>query len=142
MLYFVAWKPGREERQFLLHRFDSATVLDTPAEPDDDFDLDAHLARGELGYVVGDPIELVARFDARAARVVTEAPLSTDQRLEPAPGGEVRVRATVADTLELRGWLLGFGPAVVVEGPPHLVEYVVATVKAMAERYGIELRRK
>ncbi len=136
LLYLVAWKPGRQDRLYLLHRFESAALLDAPAEPDDTFDLDAFLARGELGFAVDDrEIAFVARFDARAARVVAEAPLADDQTLEPLPGGEVRVRATLRRTHELEGWLLGFGPAVVVEGPPELAEAMAKTAHAMAARY-------
>ncbi len=138
MVYLVACREGRAfPQRFLLHRFVDAATLDESAAPDDDFDLDAFLAQGGLGFVVGDGegVTLVARFFGSAAQAIAEAPLAKDQHLERLAEDEVRVRARVNDTRELRGWLLGFGDAVVVDEPLTMRDAMAATARAMAARY-------
>jgi predicted DNA-binding transcriptional regulator YafY len=65
-------------------------------------------------------IRLDARFTAAAANHLHETPLAEDQRIGDEADGRVRVRATVADTPQLRWWLLGFGDAVTVQAPAEL----------------------
>ena len=47
----------------------------------------------------------------------------------------MRVRATVADTPQLRWWLLGFGDAVTVQAPAELRQWFAQTAVAMAASY-------
>lgn len=106
----------------LMHRIASATVLDQQATCPVDFNVDAYIAEGELGYRLGPPIKLVADFEANAARVFHETPIAIDQNLAERPNGVVRLTATVADTWELRAWLRGFGRSIEVLSPKTLLD--------------------
>lgn len=107
----------------LMHRIESATVLDIPATPLIGFDVDAYIAEGELGYRLGPPIRFIADFDANAAQVLYETPLSVDQILSNQPDGKIRLMARIADTRELRVWLRGFGSAIEVLKPIGYLDY-------------------
>ncbi len=109
-------------KSFLMHRIESATVLDDPASCPTGFDVDTYIAEGELGYRLGPPIKLVADFDAKAALVLHETPIATDQIIRGESEGKVQLTATVADTRELRAWLRGFGSAVQVLSPVGFLE--------------------
>ncbi len=123
--------------QLALHRMDEATLLDAPARRPPDFDLGDYVARYHFDYhVASEPLRLEALFDSDVAYHLYETPLGEDQELTPAGDGRVHLSATVADTLQLRWWLQGFGRRVEVLGPPGLRAEFAATVRALAERYG------
>lgn len=101
----------------VMHRIRSAEALEKPSRWPEGFDLDEYIQEGGLGYRIGPPTEIEAVIDASVASVLMETPLATDQRLDPLPDRSYRLRATVADTKELRSWLRGFGQMVTVEIP-------------------------
>lgn len=55
---------------------------------------------------------------------------------EPLPDGGVRVTVSVSDPARFRGWLLGFGDHVVVEGPAEVRDSVAAWLEALAAHPG------
>ncbi len=93
-------------------------------------------ARGVV-FALGDPIVLEALVDESVALTLAETPIAKDQQLAPDGASRKRLRATVPDTMELRGWLLGYGALIEVKKPKALREEMRETVKAMAERYGV-----
>lgn len=101
----------------VMHRIQSAKLLDMPSETPPDFDLDAYIAEGGLGYQVGKPIELVAEISSSVASILTETPLSLDQSLSELGTGQTRLTATVANTKELRAWLRNLGRHIRVKSP-------------------------
>lgn len=107
---------------FLMHRIESATVLDDPASCPAGFDVDAYIAEGELGYRLGPPIKLVADFDPKAAQVFYETPIAADQQLFEGVNGKIRLVATVSDTRQVKGWLRGFGGSISVIEPVAFLE--------------------
>jgi predicted DNA-binding transcriptional regulator YafY len=123
-------------RQLVLHRVKSAELLSRRATRVPGFDLDAYIASGEFGVTSGVRIRLEALFDRHAAAHLGETPLADDQVLAEEGSGRVRVRATVADTQELRWWLLAFGAQVEVIRPIALRHEMAAEAAAMARRYG------
>ncbi len=124
-------------RKLLLHRMEGAKPSPEPARRPEGFDLDAYLASGAFGYLRGEAsIRLKALFEADAALHLGETPLSADQRLTLRPSGEVLVEASVADTGQLRWWLLGFGGRVEVLEPESLREEMRVQAGRMAGRYG------
>jgi predicted DNA-binding transcriptional regulator YafY len=120
---------------FALHRFERAKVADGQARRPKGFELASFLKDGWAHYGTGKSIRLEARFSAEAAEHLTETPLSEDQKLGNEADGHVRLRATVADTPQLRWWLLGFGDAVEVVGPAALREWFAQTAVRMAKSY-------
>lgn len=102
---------------FLMHRIESATLLDDLANCPAGFDVDAYIAEGELGYRLGPPIKLIADFDTKAAQVFYETPIAADQQLLEGVNGKIRLVATVPDTWQVKAWLRGFGGSISVIEP-------------------------
>ena len=106
----------------LMHRIESATLLDKQATYPEGFNVDDYIAEGELGYRLGPPIKLVADFEPHTAWGLHETPISTDQQLVERADGRIRLIATVANTQELRAWLRGFGPSISVIEPASYLD--------------------
>jgi predicted DNA-binding transcriptional regulator YafY len=122
--------------QLVLHRVQEAELLETIAERPKGFSLDAYIQANHFDYPEGEQIRLEALFEPLAARHLAETKLSDDQRLENAADGRVRLTATVADTQQLRWWLLGFGERVEVLGPASLRAELARIVGELMARYG------
>jgi len=113
----------KDVRQLQLHRMNEAVQLDDPALTPEGFTLDEYIAGGAFGYRTGEGmIRLKALFEQDAAIHLEETPLSEDQRLTDQGDGNVLVEAAVADTRQLRWWLLGFGGRIEVLEPDGLRE--------------------
>lgn len=111
----------KDVRTLHLHRIQSADRLDKVATAPEGFNLDDYIASGTFGYRRGaSTIRLKVLFEKDAALHLEETPLSDDQQLTEQTDGNVLVEATVADTGQLRWWLLGFGGRVEVLEPQGL----------------------
>ncbi len=123
--------------QLAVHRILEAHVEELPRHLPDGFDLDAYIAAGEFGFRLGEaPLALVARMDSCAAVRLYETPLSADQELRPCDDGRIEVRATVADTAQLRTWLRGHGALCEVLEPADLRADLARTAQQMMACYG------
>jgi predicted DNA-binding transcriptional regulator YafY len=80
--------------------------------------------RDAWGIVRGDLVAVRVVFSAAAAPHVRGRLWHPSQELRELPGGRPELRLRVADTLEVRRWLLGFGAEVEVMEPPALREAV------------------
>lgn len=125
-------------RILALHRIEQASVLDDqPAVAPAGFDLDELVAAGSLDFGRGTQIAVKLRFHDGKGEHLHETRLSVDQTIEagePA-SGVLMVNATVADTPQLRWWLLGFGDGVEVLAPESLRHELSDTAARMAARY-------
>jgi predicted DNA-binding transcriptional regulator YafY len=124
-----------EIRQLALHRIKSATILAVKAEYPAQADLERYFAQGSAQTQRRPMIDLKVRFERIAAAHLYDTPLSADQRIEDAGAGQVIVTATVADTAELRFWLLGFGPLAEVLKPEALRQHMERSQRMAAQRY-------
>lgn len=138
IIYLIATAQGyRDPRHYTLHRMRDARLLDEPANIIGDFDL-ARYIEEEQGFaypVSNKTMKLRALFSANAALHLAESKLSDDQRITAKRDGRMLVEATVADTAELRWWLLGFGGQVDVLGPKGLRDEFVGIAKEMERIY-------
>lgn len=126
----------KDVRMIHIHRIKMAKQLDGMAIAPEGFSLDDYMAQGAFGYRKGDEaISLKAVFEKDATIHLEETPLSGDQRLTNQPDGDVLVEATVADTGQLRWWLLGFGGRIEVLEPESLREEMKAHATGMVRRY-------
>jgi len=122
-----------------VQRIRSVTLTGDPAGEPAGFSLDDFVVE-TFDYPVGNrPLKLVFRMDRGTAMHLHERPLAKDQKISPpdeAAPEQVVVRATVADTQQLRWWLLGFGDKVEVLEPAGLREEFAAIAARLARAYG------
>lgn len=121
--------------QFAAHRFVEVALLDKPVNRPDGFDLDTYIQANSFDFPKGKSIPLEVLFEKTLAVHIQETPLSKDQTVEPFGDAQVRIRATVRDTGQLRWWLLSFGHRVEVLAPQVLRTEMRETCRAMAQRY-------
>ena len=123
VVYLVAtsWDYG-DVRHYVLHRMSEPELLDEPASQTSDFGLAAYIQEeSQFSYPVSEGnLLLRALFEPDAGMHLTECRLGSDHRVLEQEDGRLLVEATVADTADLRWWLLGFGSAVEVLEPEAL----------------------
>jgi len=119
-----------------LHRVVTAKQLPTAAVAPAGFDLDAFLAAGGASFVLGEPLELELRVAEGTVPSFREAPLGEGQTLVEDGVGWWRLRTRVADTVDLRGFLMSYGDALEVVSPPALRAYFQEQTENLARLYG------
>ena len=113
-----------------------AVLLNERAVTPDGFSLDGYISGGAFSYRTGEgETRLKALFDQDAAIHLEETPLSADQTLSAQEDGSVLVEATVADTRQLRWWLLGFSGRIEVLEPSALREEMMGHAERMVVKY-------
>ena len=125
-------------RILALHRIEQVKVLeDQPAVAPDGFELDDQLAKGSLGFGRGEQIQVKLRFYEGKGEHLHETPLCPDQQIEEYADqkGVLTIVATVADTPQLKWWLLGFGDGVEVIAPELLRHDLSEMASRMVARY-------
>lgn len=139
LTYLVATLWDYDNVIFLaLHRMESAELLDELCRVPDGFDLQAYLDSSPLQFPEGDqPLKLEVLFDAEAGAHLRETPLSGDQTITKRQDERLLIKATVADTAQLRWWLLGFGEKVEVAKPKKLREEFAAVADRMSNCYKV-----
>ncbi len=134
-LLCILWKYD-DLKQFVLHRMESVELVDEPRRPLPGFSLDAEIATGSFSFLLADQsIELEVLFHAFAAVRVRETPVAVTQELVEQPDGKILLRATLADTVQLRTWLLSMGEYAEVLGPPALRKSIATSIREMADKY-------
>ncbi|MCO4764038.1 MAG: WYL domain-containing protein [Myxococcales bacterium] len=122
--------------QLAIHRVVSVAETGEAARELPDWDLDNYIDSGAFGFVVGEqPIKLVVRIRQTIADGLAETPLSADQELHPCEEGWVLLKATVADTAQLRVWLRGHGQMCRISEPESLRKEISADLAAAANLY-------
>ncbi len=137
-LVATAWEYD-DVRHYALHRFapEHTELLDQAIHIPPGFDLAQYIRSGDLQYRLSEqPLALRLRMRSSVARHLEETPLAEDQHIEPAGPGWARIEASVADTQQLRWWLLGLGDNVVVEAPVALREEIAGVLRGALEGYG------
>ena len=118
-----------------MHRFRAITVLDTPCQGLETFELQTYLATDALQFGKPEKIQLKAWVSEHQARLIRETPLSTDMVLEEMSDG-FQVQATVNNTWQLHWWILSLGDSLVVQEPPELRQQMGDTLRRAAAAYG------
>lgn len=133
--YLVATAFDYEDvRLYAMHRIVDAQRLEEAVVPPPGFSLDDYVASGALHFGKGETIKLVASIAKAVSEILTETPLSADQRLI-AEDNKIRLEATVADTWQLHWWILSHGADIVIEEPASLRDQVAKTLVEAAKQY-------
>ena len=107
--------------QFLLHRMESATLLDKSATVPEGFTVQGYIESGEFSYPIGgSKIRLKALFDRDAAAYLHETHLPGTLSLIDQSEDTILLEAEIEDSRQLRWWLKGFGAQVEILEPPEL----------------------
>lgn len=138
VVYFVCdlhGSDGSHVAHLPVQRIRAVDVGTEPAREPDGFDLDAFVDE-KFAYPVGDrPLKLAFRMERGTAAHLGERPLAADQRISDDGDNHVTVHATVADTQQLRWWLLAFGDKVEVLAPATLRAEFAAIAGRLAAAY-------
>ena len=123
-------------KQFALHRFKNAEVLETDLIPKEEFELQAYIADGNFEYPVNgdDLLKLKLKIHPEIAIHMRETKLSEDQIISE-QDGHLILSATVKNTHQLRWWILSQGKNAEVLEPSELREEFKNTVQLMHDAY-------
>lgn len=129
IIYLICTRNDKSDiRQFALHRFSYATVLESRSMHPVNFNIDDYLSTGALGFKHQshdvEPIHIDLIFDEYAGQSFFESALSQDQSIEKLDNGKIRVTATVPFTAQLVWWLRAYGKALHQIKPDVLADEV------------------
>lgn len=130
IIYLVCTRQDKSEVQtFALHRFKSATVLDTRALHPVGFDIDQFIDTGTLGFRVDleratEEVQLKLHMHQYDAMTFVESKLSKDQQISDLEDDMKCISATVPFNLQLVWWLRGFGQKITHIEPQEVADLV------------------
>ena len=123
-------------RHLPLHRFKTANANgETSIEPEN-FDIDDYLDKESLSFPRTEKkIKIELLFRGNTGFHLSETPVSKDQKYKEEKNGKIRISGTVADTEQLRWWILGFGENVEVIKPKILRDEISQRIKFASAIY-------
>ena len=135
-LYVVGHSSRHAEiRTWKVDRVLAADVTRRAFQPPSDFDINEHF-RGAFAIHRGDTTtNVTVRFYGSATRYVQEKRMHPSQRVEIEPDGTALVHFELSSTLEIRSWVLSFGPAAEVLEPESLREEIREQLVQMLAQY-------
>lgn len=135
-LYLVGYCHMRQAvRTFAVERIRSIDLLAETFTAPPDFKVDEYL-KGAWGITRGgDLVTVTAVFSKAIARYIRERTWHASQQVRDLAGGRLQLTLKVADTVELKRWLLGFGADAEVLAPAALRE----ALRLEAERLAVRL---
>lgn len=134
--YFAAWDKRRGEvRIFALHRIRRVTFTTEAFDVPKGFSFQKYMAEAFALERGGRPAEVVIRFGPRQARWIRERKWHRSARVQEALDGSLFLRLRIAETGELRRWVLQFGSEAEVLKPSGLRRAVELELAAALRAY-------
>ena len=136
--YLIAYCHLREEvRMFVPARIKQLQVWDEGFEPPADFHVDDFLD-GSFRVMRGDgkPRQIRLRFKPSAARYVAEKVWHPSQQIQKKKDGSLILTLALDHFLEVKRWVLAYGPECEVLEPAELREEVRQKLRKAASQYG------
>jgi predicted DNA-binding transcriptional regulator YafY len=131
-LYMVAYCHTRKDvRLFAAERIRAAELLRQRFEVKNGFDLKAFLDRA-WGILQGELVTVRVVFSPKVARYIRERLWHPSQRFRDLADGRLEMTLRVADTLEVRRWILGYGTDAEVVEPDGLREALRQEAESLA----------
>jgi predicted DNA-binding transcriptional regulator YafY len=118
-------------RVFAVERIRAVAIFRRRFEIPAGFDAKEYLDKA-WGILQGDLVTVRVVFSPRVARYVKERLWHPSQRVRDLPDGRLEMTLRVADTLEVRRWILGYGTEAEVLEPEALREAVRREAKELA----------
>lgn len=100
-----------------------------------DFDFEEYVENA-FGVMIEDPVHVKVRFVPEIARYIEEREWHPSQKIRKYKDGSLLFEATVGGTLEIKRWVLSFGPQAQVLEPEELVEEIRSELEKMRHTYG------
>lgn len=136
MLYLYCRMFDYEDmRTLAMNRITAATLLDEAAIYPKGFSLDEKVDAGVWDFGDGKKITIELLFEPGYGDHLQESLLSKDQQVEEMDGDKLKITATVADTPQLRWWLMSFGAGVEVISPPNFRTEMAAEYQILSTKY-------
>ncbi len=133
-LYLVGYCHLRRAiRVFAMERIRGLAVLSRRFTLPATFDPEKYLA-GALGIISGDLVTVKVVFAKKLARYIRERLWHPSQKFRDLTDGRLELTLHVADTLEVRRWILGYGVQAEVIEPAGMREALRQEAEALAER--------
>ena len=133
-LYVIGFDHLRDDiRIFALERIREFAVPEETFELPEDFDFDTHM-KSALGIFRGKETEVRIRFRPSAAPFIAERKWHETQELASENDGSVVLTMRVADTLELRRWVMSFGSEAEVSEPESLRQEIRNEAQAILDQ--------
>ena len=136
VIYLLATRTDDKEtiiRTFALHRFDHVEILESAAQTPENFQLDAYLDAGSMGFSHplfgtlaerGKNTAIELQFTKQAGKSLTESKLSDNQTVTLNEDDTLTIKATINLTSQLVWWLRGFGSGL-LDAKPALLHQAV-----------------
>jgi predicted DNA-binding transcriptional regulator YafY len=137
--YVVAEDPNKEEyRTFRVDQILRASLTNIMFEYPEGFSLAEHIG-GSWGVFTNDEVQKVRlKFSSAVATRVKSLRYHRSQEvLQELPDGSVIIGLEVCGLIELKGWLLQWGPQVEVLEPESLRQEMLNTAQEIADMYRV-----
>jgi predicted DNA-binding transcriptional regulator YafY len=134
--YVAAFDEGRAAvRIFAVHRIRRLAVTTEPFTIPREFSFRRYMADAFAVQQGGRPVETVIRFAPRQARWIRERRWHRSARIQEELDGGIVLRLKIAETSEIRRWVLQFGAEAEVLKPATLRRTVAEELAAAGKRY-------
>ncbi|MGH7396684.1 MAG: helix-turn-helix transcriptional regulator, partial [Candidatus Rokuibacteriota bacterium] len=121
----------KTERIFAVERIRELKALATRFTVRPGFNAEEYLEHA-WGIVKGKIVPVKVIFSRSVARYIRDRLWHPSQKLRELPDGRLKLSLRVADTLEVRRWILGYGSEAEVVGPAGLREVLRQEVEVLA----------
>ncbi len=122
----------RDVRMFAVDRIRSLTITNHPCQMPLGFDVEAYVRDALVVMRGGEQIEVELRFDRKTSAWAKDRIWHASQKATVDRKGCLTLALRVADTPELVGWILSFGPGARVLRPASLRERVLSAALQIA----------
>lgn len=126
-------------RIFAVERIRECEVLAVRFDMPEKFDVETYLA-GAWGIVRGDIVTVKVLFARSLARYIRDRLWHPTQKFRDLDDGRLEMTLRVADTLEVRRWILGFGSETEVLEPAALRDALRREAEALARKLAPQRR--
>jgi predicted DNA-binding transcriptional regulator YafY len=124
-LYVVGWDHDHVEyRVFAVERIGAVKATNQRFEPRGDFNFHV-LKNTAFRFIWGEPKQVRIRFSPDQAAYATERMWHVSQKVFKQEDGSVVLQFNVADLVEVKRWLIGWGAAAEVVEPQELADKIV-----------------
>jgi predicted DNA-binding transcriptional regulator YafY len=135
VMYLVATATSASQAKlYALHRFHKIEITDAPVVRPKGFNIDTYIAEGNLQFGNRKTLRLKASISEDLAFYLTETPLSEDMQIKERDE-DYLLTATVADSWQLRWWVLSWGNGISIFGPTSLRREMARMIDRTRELY-------